>query len=422
MNYARAILLFAALCTAGCSARNAGDRVRHMSRTTHGDLVVIDTWNYADGAGIGDRPARTPGAAMLRDAVAADDGVAAFIRGHGMPDAVEFDPSVREVSLAYAANRTAYTLGPGAMPAILPGGLAGSAVRRERPLTDAEVSRVASQPRLDREVAAVRRFLELHTRTDRVFARLARAVPSPPAARDGGRWCGFALVPATPVTARALGQPDAFAGAFVSSVDAGGPATGRLAVGDRLEAPVECREGTLTFDVTRAGVVRHVTVASTPWPVPLRLALLPGQGFLLRSGPSAVAVTDELLEVLPADDEFAWALAHEMAHHALGHVPAGDGAATLLMALPGTGDLTDVALAAAHSAFTAAQEQDADALGARYAAAAGFDPAAGARALAALMAKYSPGRLEDLLDAEPPTASRVDALRAVATTLPRRAR
>lgn len=120
--------------------------------------------------------------------------------------------------------------------------------------------------------------------------------------------------------------------------------------------------------------------------------------FALPGG--TVYVSRGLLALLESEDELAGVLGHEIAHVAAKHsvqrvsraaplgVVTGIGAAVTGIVSPMLGDVVAGLGGAANAAMLApygrAQELDADRLGAKMAAEAGYDPAALARALAAL--------------------------------------
>jgi Zn-dependent protease with chaperone function len=97
-----------------------------------------------------------------------------------------------------------------------------------------------------------------------------------------------------------------------------------------------------------------------------------------------VYIARRLLERLPTDDAAAFILAHEAAHHDLGHFDLFSGWTSVL---PRTRSATYVAILAAmfeHHAYGPARENDADAYGIALAMKAGYDGELAVQALAIL--------------------------------------
>ncbi|HEY5062233.1 MAG TPA: M48 family metalloprotease [Gemmatimonadaceae bacterium] len=97
-----------------------------------------------------------------------------------------------------------------------------------------------------------------------------------------------------------------------------------------------------------------------------------------------VYISRRLLERLPTDDAVAFVLAHEAAHHDLGHFDLFSGWTS---ALPRTRSATYVAILAAlfeHHAYGPERENDADAYGIALAMKAGYDGELAVQALAIL--------------------------------------
>jgi len=125
------------------------------------------------------------------------------------------------------------------------------------------------------------------------------------------------------------------------------------------------------------------------------------------------------------DDELAFVFGHEAAHHIAGHIPATQGlaqaGAALAGALAGLGGADagrirlaqDLGATLAARSFSKEFELEADALGARIAWAAGYDPLRGA---AYFTRVPDPGDL--FLGTHPPNARRIETVRRAVATLP----
>ena len=162
------------------------------------------------------------------------------------------------------------------------------------------------------------------------------------------------------------------------------------AVGSRLADAVKDRRREFRFSLVRAGVSNAYA--------------LPG-GF--------VFITEPLLDLCAEDrDELAFLLGHEMGHVLRGHARSQLTANTFLHAvtarLSGAGPMLRQLI---DKGYSRELELEADAEGARLAAAAGFDPRAAARALRRL-ARVSRGHagLVEYFSSHPPLAERVRRL------------
>jgi predicted Zn-dependent protease len=162
------------------------------------------------------------------------------------------------------------------------------------------------------------------------------------------------------------------------------------AVGSRLADAVKDRRREFRFSLVRASLSNAYA--------------LPG-GF--------VFITEPLLDLCAQDrDELAFLLGHEMGHVLRGHAKSQLTASTFLHAvtarLSGAGLMLRQLL---NKGYSRELELEADREGARLAAAAGFDPCAGARALRRL-ARVSGGNagLMEYFSSHPPIAERVQKL------------
>jgi len=103
-----------------------------------------------------------------------------------------------------------------------------------------------------------------------------------------------------------------------------------------------------------------------------------------------LGVTTALLRLAERDDELAAIVGHELAHVTLGHADGGRTPVGILkevatlgvllpveLVVPGAGQVLGDALRGVGNRFNRAQERAADRVGVGYAAAAGYDPAAG---------------------------------------------
>lgn len=156
----------------------------------------------------------------------------------------------------------------------------------------------------------------------------------------------------------------------------------------------------------------------------------PGQGVnayqtLDRSGRPIIGFTVPMIEEARNQDEIAFVMAHEAAHHIEGHIARQQQNAALGAVLLGTlagalgssdaGALdTAQRLGASVGARTYSKEfeLEADALGTRIAAAAGFDPLRGAEFFFRIP---DPG--DRFLGTHPPNAERLRTVRQVAASL-----
>ncbi|RBI82607.1 peptidase M48 [Rhodosalinus halophilus] len=143
-----------------------------------------------------------------------------------------------------------------------------------------------------------------------------------------------------------------------------------------------------------------------------------------RFGRPVIAFTVPLITAVENEDELAFIMSHEAAHHLLGHIDrtrasAATGALVFgqLVTLSG-GDAETVRSAEEVGALLGARrfskefELEADALGTLIAARAGYDPVRGARFFERLP---DPGNR--FLGTHPPNAARLETVRRVAATL-----
>ncbi len=154
---------------------------------------------------------------------------------------------------------------------------------------------------------------------------------------------------------------------------------------------------------------------------------LPANAFqtLDSSGRPVLGFTLALIADARNADEIAFVMAHEAAHHIAGHIPRAQGNATLGAVLGGTiatalgvsdPDAIDTALRLGATvgarSYSKDFELEADALGTRIAAAAGFDPLRGAQFFFRVP---DPG--DRFLGTHPPNADRLRTVERVAAEI-----
>ena len=143
-----------------------------------------------------------------------------------------------------------------------------------------------------------------------------------------------------------------------------------------------------------------------------------------RQGNPIVGFTVALIADARNRDELAFVLGHEAAHHIAGHIDRGNAAAqaggafgAVLAGAAGLGRAESQQLARAGALvgsrrFGQSAELEADALGTRIAARAGYDPLRGA-----LFFNRLPDPGDRFLGTHPPNAARLDTVRRVAAGL-----
>ena len=230
----------------------------------------------------------------------------------------------------------------------------------------------------------------------------------------GAAWLA-ACTPAPPVTPVPVPQPQGAAPAPAARARAERAALNFLTVVERVEpvAEAQCR-------VLTTGIPCHFTIVVDDRPGQ------PPNAFQTvdRAGRPVIGFTLALIAEARNQDELAFILGHEAAHHLAGHLAltrasaeAGARIAGALATARG-GSPEAVKAAAALGAEIGARayskefELEADALGTRIAAAAGFDPVRGAEFFARIP---DPGNA--FLGTHPPNAERIAIVRAVAAGL-----
>lgn len=184
-------------------------------------------------------------------------------------------------------------------------------------------------------------------------------------------------------------------------------------VSERLAAELR-REGKLVEDPALNRYVRaiaaRIAAVRPPGAVPLTVHIVKDADVnAFTPGGGHVFVNAGMIAAMENEAQLAMVLAHETAHIDRGHVIAGQragaaiglaaaGGAILAGALGAPAELTRLAAggvqSVAYNAFSRTQEEDADLVGLRYAAAAGYDVVEGARSFEVLRRIY--GEQSDL--------------------------
>ncbi len=152
------------------------------------------------------------------------------------------------------------------------------------------------------------------------------------------------------------------------------------------------------------GIVRRIEAVRPRGSVPIRVHIVKDADVnAFTPGGGHVFVNAGMIAALENEAQLAMVLAHEIAHIDRGHVEAGQktgaaislatvGAAVLAGTLGVPGDVTQLAAGGiqttATNYYSRTQESDADKVGFRYAAAAGYNVAEGAKSFAVLRRIY----------------------------------
>jgi hypothetical protein len=424
------------LLLAGCSAMSAHQRLEGTAMQSPGRWLPVQRSDFPSGDPARGTPTRA-GSAALQDAAVSDAGIAAFVRAHGVPDAIAvrlvYQSDVTSCDLAYADQRTVYTLHPPAFDAA--SWDTQSAVTGQRALTDAEMDQVDPDRILAQQVEQLRAYVESLARVTTVGRKLLFAQPPPPAGTPTGDWYGVFWPQSGPLTARMFNHQEGANERVVVWVQPDGPGAGLLQLGDRVtavdgkpptpvgsaDAPTMVGPKTLTID--RDGKTIDVRLQPEIWPRRLAFIALPDDAPNAFARDDEVAVTTGLLAAVPNDDALAWIIGHELAHISLGHTaPPSTGSAvanavvgTVVtvgvlipteMVLPGGGRALGQVMQGVRNRFNREQERDADKLGVHYVRAAGYDPAAALTVLDTLQSKAPVGTVTQFLDIHPPYPER----------------
>jgi len=188
------------------------------------------------------------------------------------------------------------------------------------------------------------------------------------------------LAPASPAAAAGLAPGDEITGAdgtvlsdFARAGVRGGGSPARVsAFEDWLAARLA--KGPVALTVRRGGATFATTLTGVTGCADYVVAD-PGRAIDAWSDGTNVAVTAGLADLLPEDDQLAFVIAHEMAHNLLGHVAALRGHSRFL-----------AAFGIASGPFSRS-ELEADAMGLKLAARAGYDWHAAAPALQRIIAR-----------------------------------
>jgi Zn-dependent protease with chaperone function len=390
------------LCTAllvalvtGCASEQAGWRLQRLGSHTDGEWLPVAGADFPGGDPVKGSPT-TLGSAALRDAVVADDGVAAFVREHGLPDAIAIDgPSALRLDLAYLEIRKVYTLEHSPAEAVSPRAMHPSEVSAVRDLRDDELAAIDPEL-LD---AAERDALRAAVANAARITTIGRALlASAPAADEPGAYYGVLLMDATKTAAKLYGGTSSNWDLIVAWVDPTGPSRDSLRAGDRLleindlpphQAPANW-QGPQRLIVQRGRDTFRTEISPEALPRYVEIVLLPTDVPNAAAVDGAIGVTSGLLAMFPDhDDPIAVAMGHELAHVTLRHVEPTVTIGGVLkgvvsvgvllpaeIALPGSGRMLGGLMQGVENRFNRDQERDADRLGLHYARAAGYDPQA----------------------------------------------
>ena len=170
---------------------------------------------------------------MLRDASIADDGVADFVRRHGLPDGIALHSMALEIQLAYVGEGKLYVLRHTALEAVTPRAWNSSSLASERELSEDEIELLDPERRMARRVESTRRYIDAYARVHSVGRKCLLALP-PEAAGEPGYDFGFLSTRVNDVTIRLFELPADLTGILVASVDPEGPSAAALQAGDLI--------------------------------------------------------------------------------------------------------------------------------------------------------------------------------------------
>lgn len=367
------------------------------------------------------------GSVMLKHAVTSDSDVAAFVVRQGIPDAIGSGPQGAR-HLAYLEEGTIYTL-------------RGAAVE-QRPLAAVEQEVLTRQRAYPEQVNTDERIGRMCTRVHAIARRLMRASKPPDQASAAGAWYGFAFRPVRRGQLQYERRSDhtliipPAAEWVVHWVDPAGPAAGALQrddvivaldgrpVADALAAWQSTDGASRTLSVTRAGQPLTIVVEPERLPYDVQIDVLPLTTFSGEQIANAwasgnrIVFTTAMIDLHDSDDELAWTVGHELAHVVLGHadpkLTVGKAVQNVLdvtaAMVPGPGTLMAAAMRGARGRYNRDQERDADAKGLQYAAAAGYDPGAGAAFLRRVELREQMDLMQHLFDVHPPFPERITQL------------
>jgi Peptidase family M48/PDZ domain len=425
-QWARYAVPIALVLLAGCVTESemARRRLQGARMLTLGSWMPVQRADFAKGDPLKARPS-TPGSQALHDAMIADESVAAFVREHGVPNAIAIVSGyAQSVDLAYVDRRTAYSLRD------------GEAVPGERALIDAELNLIDPDRLLASQAEALQHNIDAMARVITVGRRVLLAMPAPPAGSPPGEFYGGLWPRTSAISAHLLGHAPDADGRVVAWVHPEGPGAGQLRPGDCITAingmPVATFDssgkewsGPMTLTVERGGEGRDVTVQPEAWPRQVIFVAVVDDTPNAGAVDHGVAVTTSLLDLVPSDDALAWIIGHELAHIALGHTEHAVTAGTVLkgivtvgvllpaqIVVPGSGQLLGGLMRGVENRFNRDQERDADRLGIQYMRAAGYDPMAAYIVLDTLEAKVPVGSVTQFFDVHPPYPERRELVAA----------
>ena len=436
------------LLLAGCAAMHAHERLDGLAMQSPGRWLPVQRSDFPGGDPAKGTPTRA-GSAALQDAVVSDPGIAAFVRAHGVPDAIAvrlvYQSDVTSCDLAYADHRTVYTLHPPAFDAA--SWDTQSTVTGQRALTDAEMDQVDPDHILAKQVEQLRSYVDALARVTTIGRKVMLAQPPPPAGTPTGEWYGVFWPQSGPLTARMFNHEEGVNERVVVWVQPDGPAAGLLQLGDRITAidgkpatPVGSKDapmmvGPKTLTIDRGGKSVEVRIQPEVWPRRVAFIALPEDAPNAFARDDEIAVTTGMLAAVPNDDALAWIVSHELAHVSLGHTAppsAGSAVANAVvgtvvtvgvlipaeMVVPGGGRALGQVMQGVRNRFNRDQERDADKLGVHYVRAAGYDPSAALTVLDTLQAKAPVGTVAQFLDIHPPYPERRKLVAAEIGSLP----
>lgn len=367
----------------------------------------------------------TPGSSALLAAIVAYPPVAAFVREHGVPNAIALlGGQVYSVELAYIDQRTAYTVH------------GDEGVTQQRALVDKEIEGIDPDRLLAEQAQRLQYQIDALGRVLTVGRRMLLAMPPPPAGSPTGEYYGIIWPRASAISGHLLGHPPDASGRVVAWVDPDGPLAGVLQRGDRIteingeavaifESSGRKWTAPLRLTVERAGQTSEVLAEPERWPRDIVFVAIIDQTPNAAAAANGVAVTTGLLDLVPSDDALAWIIGHELAHISLGHTERSVTAGSVLkgivavgvllpaqIVVPGSGQLLGGLMQGVENRFNRDQERNADRLGIQYTRAAGYDPAAAVSVLDTLEKQAPVGTVRQFFDIHPPYPERRELVTA----------
>ncbi|MFQ5479063.1 MAG: M48 family metalloprotease [Candidatus Binatia bacterium] len=385
-------------------------------------FAVVDRADFPDGTESMAVP-RAIGSAMLQDALSEDPRVARFLDERGIPDAIALNRHAGAIYFAYLASEKLYALYREAGDRHARSG-DGPLEIRERPLLRDELYLLDPGRRLELEVDYLSTLVSKAVPLQRVSRRLMLNLPPSSDEGDAGHGWGFFYLPVSPASAKLFGLDVDAPGVVVAWVDPEGPAAGALRNGDVItslngKGLAELGRFVLedlasaTFGVARSVGEASVYVEAERWPRDTKFFMveyaIPSAG----RGEESVVVASSMLDLLESDDQLAMVLGHELAHITSGHGRPARGPAGVLRGLLHLGSvgILDPVMDGIAARFNRSEEREADALGVRYAVAAGYDPRAFGEVMALLAERGGAKGLMRFFDRHPSYPERAEFVR-----------